>query len=158
MRPSFALVAALALAAPAAAFDLTGTWEGKQTCGDFNGTAAKFTVPSSTIQITQVGTAIVMLVDGADYYNGVGIDATAKPETGRTYFVHCGTSDVPGNGVDGFDETGSASVKTKDNGSGSLKGGSTFYNNNVDVGVCKWTYKRTSTTNPNLTSPCAPAM
>jgi len=159
MRIRMALGVALALAAPAGAFDLTGTWTGKQTCGDFDGVATKF-IPegTATIQITQTGTAIVILVNNEDYYNGVGIDGTAKPETGRAYFVHCGTSDVPGAaGVGGFDETGSASVKTSESrGTGSFKGGSTFFSNEGRTGVCKWSYKRTSSTDPLLVSPCAP--
>jgi hypothetical protein len=155
MRLVFALAAALCLAAPAAAFDLTGTWVGKQTCGAFDGTTTKFKIPDSQLQITQVGSDIVMSVDGMEFYNAVGIDDTANPDRGHTYFAHCGTSSVPGSGGKDFDETGSATVKVKSNGDGTLKASSTFFNNTPEVAVCRWSYRRTSTTDPALVSPCA---
>ena len=147
------LAALLALAAPSAAFDLTGTWAGKQTCRGFDGAGFSFKIAESTLEIAQSGNdiALQVLTSGTpDVYRGVGIDDVRNAERGQLYFVHCGTSDVPGNGVDNFDETGIASVKTRSNGSGSLRGFSTFFNTAPEFANCKWRYKRISTAAPKV--------
>lgn len=150
-RSLLALAAALAFAAPAAAFDATGTWLGKQTCRGFDGQAFSFKIAESTLEIAQTGSDLqlqVVTTQGTDVYRGVAIDTAGKPEQGSFYYVHCGTSDVPGSGADSFDETGIASVKTKDSGSGKLKALSTYFNTEPEFAHCKWSYKRTSTTAP----------
>ena len=117
MRPWLPIaLAAACLAQPAAAFDLTGTWEGKQTCKGLSaGEKTSFSFPSM-LRITQTGTELALKVvsdSGTDVYNGIGIDGALKPEAGEAYFVHCGTGDVPAVGEDAFDESGRAVVKTK---------------------------------------------
>jgi hypothetical protein len=154
MRLWLALVAAAALAQPAAAFDLTGTWTGKQTCkGSSVGEKIKFSFASELL-ITQTGGDLVIHVvsdSGTDVYQGAAIDDLVKPQNGAVYFVHCGTTDIPETG-DQFDENGRASVKTKEAaGTGSLKGTSTFFNNEPEVASCKWSYKRTNATDPVVT-------
>jgi hypothetical protein len=155
MRPWLPLaLAAACLAHPAAAFDLTGTWEGKQTCKGSDGAKFSFVFPT-TLRITQTGTVLAMEVvsdAGSDFYNGTGIDGTAKPENGEAYFVHCGTTFVPATGKEAFDETGRGIVKTKETGSGSFKGTSNFYNGEPEVANCKWSYKRTLTADPAVLS------
>jgi hypothetical protein len=153
MRLWLALAVAAVLAPPAAAFDLTGTWTGKQTCkGSSVGQKIKFSFPSELL-ITQTGTDIVIHVvsdSGTDVYQSVAIDDLLKPENGAAYFVHCGTTDIPETG-DEFDENGRATVKTKATGTGSFKGTSTFFNNEPEVASCKWSYKRTNPTDPAVT-------
>ena len=146
---------ALLLAFPlsAQAFDLTGTWEGKYVCKGFDGGKFSFSIPG-TLEITQVGNDIDLqlpFTGGADVYRGVPIEATGKPEQGAVYFAHCGISDVPGTGENGFDETGFANVKTKANGDGIFKATTTFFLlAPPEVAGCKWKYKRVSTVNPNV--------
>jgi hypothetical protein len=153
MRPWLPLALAVAwLSQPAAAFDLTGTWVGKQTCKSADGTRFSFKIPS-TLLISQNGSEIAMHVvteGGTDVYNGVGIDLADKPEGGDAYFVHCSTSDVPGTGADAFDEAGRATVKAKETGSGSFKATSTYFNTVPETGTCKWSYLRTDVVDPDV--------
>jgi hypothetical protein len=151
MRPLLPIaLAAACLAQPAAAFDLTGTWEGKQTCKGLSaGEKFSFSIPS-TLLITQTDTTFnihVVSDSGTDVYQGVGVDGTVNPVNGEAYFVHCGTTDVPETGDD-FDESGRAVVKTNETGSGSFKGTSAFFNSAPEVASCKWSYKRVETTDP----------
>lgn len=142
---------ALVLSGPAAAFDATGTWIGKQTCHGFDGAGFSFKLTESTLEIMQTGSDLALQVvstAATDVYRGVSIDAAGSALQGQLYFVHCGTSDVPGSGVDQFDETGILAVKTKDNGSGKLKGISTYFNTAPEFANCRWSYKRTSTSAP----------
>ena len=153
MRPWLPIALAAALAQPAAAFDLTGTWTGKQTCkGSSAGEKFSFSIPS-TLLVTQTGAALnihVVSDTGTDIYQGIGIDSTAKPVNGDAYFVHCGTTDVPETGDD-FDESGRATVKTNESGTGSFKGTSAFFNSEPEVASCKWSYKRTDAADPAVT-------
>ena len=158
MRSALLFVLALAFPLSAHAFDLTGTWEGKYTCKGFDGEKYSFTVPG-TLEITQTGTVLALALPfdgGADAYNGVGIDDTAKPLQGAAYFVHCGVTDVPGMGEGGLDETGFAKIKTKENGTGSFKATTTYYLGAPrEVATCKWSYKRIDTADPVVPS-CLP--
>jgi hypothetical protein len=150
MRPWLPLALAAVLAQSAGAFDLTGTWEGKQTCKGLSaGEKFSFSIPS-TLLITQAGPTFYIHVvsdSGTDVYQGYGVDGSANPVNGEAYFVHCGTTDVPENGDD-FDESGRSVVKTKETGSGSFKGTSAFFNAEPEVASCKWSYKRIETTDP----------
>ena len=154
MRSALVLAFALAFPLAADAFNLTGSWQGKYTCRAFDGTKFSFNVPG-TLEITQNGTDIDLqlpFTGGADVYRGISIDATGKPEQGAVYFAHCGISDVPGTGDNNFDETGFALVKTKENGDGTFKAATTFFlaTPPLEAASCKWSYKRVSTTNPNV--------
>jgi hypothetical protein len=145
------LAALLATAVPCEALDLTGTWVGKQTCRGFDGQNFSFKLSESTVEILQTGSdvALQVLTDAEpDVYRGVAIDDSGNSAQGGVYFVHCGTSDVPGNGVDNFDETGILSARTKSNGSGKLKGASNYFNTAPEFAGCKWSYKRISTMPP----------
>jgi hypothetical protein len=154
MRPWLPLAfAAACLAQPAAAFDLTGTWEGKQVCRGLSaGEKTSFSIPSQ-LRITQTGTELALEVvsdAGTDVYNGIGIDNALKPTVGEAYFVHCGMSDVPAVG-DAFDESGRALLRTnEETGGGSFTGSSSFYNDLPEVFTCKWIYKRTDPADPGV--------
>jgi len=156
MRPwlPIALAAAALAAQPAASFDLTGTWQGKQTCRGLSaGEKTAFSFPS-TLRITQTGSELALEVvgdAGTDVYNGMGIENALKPAVGEAYFVHCGMSDVPATGEDSFDESGRAVVRTKEEtGRGTFTGTSSFYNDFPEVFTCKWSYKRTDTADPGV--------
>jgi len=145
------IAALLAAAVPCDGLDLTGTWVGKQTCRGFDGANFSFKLSESTVEIMQTGSdiALQVLTDAApDVYRGVAIDSVGNSDQGGLYIVHCGTSDVPGSGVDNFDETGILSAKTKSNGSGKLKGASNYFNTAPEFAGCKWSYKRISTATP----------
>lgn len=150
-----AFCAALAAAAPSHAFDLTGTWQGKQTCRgfDFVGLGAKFTLDDD-IAISQAGDEVFVRIGDSDY-TGRKIDDPGKPERGRLYLVRCTTDNVPGTETEGeWDETADFTVKTKATGSGTIKGFSTF----IDfegIGSCKWKFKRTGSADPVVTG-CTP--
>jgi hypothetical protein len=154
MRPWLGLAfAAACLAQPAAAFDLTGTWEGKQTCRGLSaGEKTSFSIPSQ-LRISQNGAELAIEVvsdSGTDVYNGAGVDNTLKPTAGEAYFVHCGMSDVPATG-DAFDESGRAVLRTnEETGGGTFTGTSSFYNDFPEVFTCKWSYRRTDVTDPQV--------
>ena len=66
--------------ASAGAVDLTGTWNGKYSCQDFDGDYDKFKSNESVLRIVQTGTTLVASIDGgAASYDGAVIDSTAKP-------------------------------------------------------------------------------
>jgi hypothetical protein len=145
---------ALAVAGSGLAFDMTGTWEGQQTCTSFRaGAKNTFTVGTkilpSTLLIRQTGTTLALNLDGR-LYNGLTIDAAKKPaDKGSAGVIHCGTNDALSE-AGFFDEIARMDVTTKppkdnEKTSGTIKGQSTFSESGaVDVGTCKWSYKRTA--------------
>ena len=153
MRSALPLLLALATPLSAQAIDLTGTWEGKYTCKGSDGSNFSYSVPGP-LEISQNGAEIraqFPFDKGADVYAGVSIDDDRKPlDKGVAYFVHCGMSDVPGSGVNDFDETAFARATTKSNGGGKLKATTTFFIGSPppEVSSCKWSYKRVDTVDP----------
>jgi hypothetical protein len=157
MRSLLLLMLALAFPLSAQAFDLTGTWEGKYTCKGSDGSNFTYSVPT-ILEITHVGTEIRAQFPfdmGADVYAGFSIDDDRKPlDKGVAYFIHCGMTDAPGSGENGYDETAFVRATTKSNGGGTLKGSTVFFVSDPppEVSSCKWSYKRTSTTDPAVPS------
>jgi hypothetical protein len=151
-----AFCAVLAAPAPSHAFDLTGTWQGKQTCRgfDFVGLGAKFNLLAD-ITVSQDGDEVFARIGDSDYA-GRKIDDPNKPERGRLYLVRCTTDNVPGTALEtDWDETADITVKTKATGSGTIKGFSTFID--IDgIGSCKWKFKRIGVVDPVLTGCSAP--
>jgi len=137
-------------AVPALAFDLTGTWVGGYKCDEFDGAKRKASNKTSTLLITQVGNTLAMSLNGAFFYNGAAIPDAKKPEAqGEAVFNQCGTDNVPDLGSQG--EILRAKVKTKSGTpKASLKGLSIFEDPVVSAGTCKYSFKRTDTTNPNV--------
>ncbi|MCA9511262.1 MAG: hypothetical protein KC560_11210 [Myxococcales bacterium] len=69
-----------ALAAPSAASDLTGTWAGRLRCTGLDAAGARVsTRVDSTLEVSQSGNAIAVLVDGALLYEGAVTDAANAP-------------------------------------------------------------------------------
>ena len=158
MRPTrpIAVLAAGVLAAAVSAqrlhaYDLTGTWTGKYVCQTFDGTKFKSGNASSTFLITQVGSTVYAnLDDGAYLYNGGAIPDAAKPEErGELALIQCPTDNLPLVGDQA--EIIRARVKVQlDAVTGTLKGASIYESGIPEVGSCKYSYKRTNTTNPNV--------
>lgn len=156
--------ALLALAAPAAAFDLTGTWQGSSTCTSlFEGEKQKFT-DAPAIQITQVGDAIGLRADyGAgdvDFYAGIAHPDAKKPdEKGEIALVACGTDSVAGN-AGTFDEVGRFSASTKVGKVKATVKGLSFFSDpgtaSPEAGTCKWKLTRTDALDAAIPTTCPP--
>lgn len=141
--------------------DLTGTWVGKFNCnGSQKGGKIKFGF-QPTIRITQSALTVGMAVDyGAgdvDLYGGLMIPDGKKPRSQAKVSVdYCGTNGVVG---ESFDELGVVTTTTKPPGvKASLKGTTLYSDEGVadpEAGTCKWSFKRTSTTDPNVPTTCA---
>jgi hypothetical protein len=136
----------------ARAFDATGTWTGAYSCAEFNGVKSKAGNKASTIEITQTGTVLAMTLNGSFHYNGAVIPDVKKPELqGELVFIQCGTDNVPLAGAQG--EIGRATVKTKANTpKASFKALSIFEDPTILDGTCKYSFKRTDTTDPSVTA------
>lgn len=155
----------LAVAGRAAAFDLTGTWQGSSTCTSlFAGEKFKFK-DEATIQITQVGDAIGFRADygggDVDVYAGIAHPDAKKPdEKGELALVVCGTDSVAGNGAN-FDEVGRFSASTKvDKVKATVKGLSFFSDPGTaspEAGTCKWKLTRVDAVDAAVSTTCPPS-
>lgn len=149
------LVAALVLAAsrPAAAFDLTGHWEGKYTCtGVTNGAKTKTVQSPSVLVVTSiVGNRVAAYLDLQTGYLGSEIPDAAKPEKGDAVLIACGIDDDPTNS--GYSEIVRLKVVTK-GAKGVLGGTSVRSSGNGNVEVCKYKWKRVDTVDDNLQFAC----
>jgi len=140
------------------AFDMTGTWEGKWTCRvQINGTPTTIANDDSVMQITQVGPIVhVDLDNGAYLYNGWAGADNDNPKRGASTFVGCGTSPR----VRFDNEVISARVKAPTGSNNGEFSGTSAYNS-TDVGdielggICRYTFTRTSATDPGI-GPCPP--
>lgn len=148
----FSLLIAFGALAPAAlAFDLTGTWEGKWTCQGFDGESFKSSNKESTLLITQTGNTIAASLDnGVFVYNGGAISDVQNPEKrGEAAFAACPNDNLPL--ATGESEIIRLKVKVRpETGTGALTGLSIVESEFPDVLTCKYKFKRTSTTDPNL--------
>jgi len=157
-----ALTLTAALAAPAAAFDLTGTWTGTRKCQDlFSGVKEKFNEPA-TLRITQtgnfIGIAVAITNGGTTSYTALANFAAAKPDTGEFAMIHCGTNDIVGDDL-AFDAIGRMQVATK---AGKLKAkikGTSFFSDTSTaspaLGTCKWSLTRIDGADPVVPQFCA---
>lgn len=146
-----ALAASAALGPAAAAFDLTGTWQGRWSCQGFDGSKFRSFNNESVVLITQNGNTLAVNMDAGDYlYNGGAIPDTGAPTTkGEIALTQCGTDNLPLAGED--TEILRAKVKADaEKGTGSLKGLSILESAIPDVLTCKYSYKRVDTANPNV--------
>lgn len=154
-RTAFALILLL-IAPPLHAFDATGTWEGQYSCKELDdGEKFTFKMKPSTLLITQSGSTVFSSLDGDSFhYDGFAIDDLKKPgEKGEILLVDCASDDDAGAG---FAEMIRAVVKTKPNKiTASFSGVSVFQDVTpgfLTFGSCKYKFKRTSLTNPNVGS------
>ena len=153
----FATLAALALslaAGPAAAFDLTGHWEGSWNCAEFDENGkTKESNKESTAAITSLGNGTFRaVIDEVLDYRGIQITDPDKSEKGEIAIALCGLNDDLKNFP--YVELGRLKVSTSESGSGSLSGISIWSADPGHIATCKYKYKRIDTANPNLTYSC----
>lgn len=133
----------------ARAFDATGTWLGKWSCKDFDGTKFTEGQRESTLLVSQSGDVLAIDLDGGAYrYNGRSLNDAAKPEKGEAIFVSCGIDNQPF--VGGLAELIRVAVKTKLGAVKATLKGQSIFENGASVGTCKYTFKRVSTQDPNV--------
>lgn len=138
-------LASLAAAAPAAAIDLSGTWEGSVTCKRFSiagETSTEKTKPS-TLRILQAGAAFDAEIDAMAYY-GAAIDAASDgARRGEAVLVSCPSDAIPLDG--GVHELVRIKAKVDDaKGTGTLTGESIHEHGQNGIMSCKLKFKRTS--------------
>lgn len=146
MRSIGAVVVATCIgaAAPAAAFDLGGTWAGKISCqGVFNGASQSLTLTPTLL--IDGSSSFDLAVDGV-HYTAVPYPAAGKPDKGEIAVVQCGTSATVSGGEFGG-EFGRMKVATNPvKGTGSLSGTS-FRASELfaaSLYTCRWSFKRVS--------------
>lgn len=143
------------MAQSAQALDLTGNWQGTWVCVGFDGEKFVDVNKTSTLAITQVGTAVYAKMDGGAFtYNGTAIVSTLRPdELGEVALIECDTDNLPAAGAEG--EVMRAKVKVNSTGSVAvLKATSIIEGPDATpfVGSCKYAYRRIDQINPNLTA------
>jgi len=155
------LILSAALAAPAGAFDVTGTWSGTRKCQDlFGGAKAKFNEPA-TLHISQSGNAIgiEVVIAGADTtnYTALANFPAAKPDKGEFAMIHCGTNDIVGDDP-AFDAIGRMQVSTK---TGKVKAkitGTSIFSDpgtaTPGLGTCKWSLTRVDAADSLVSTVC----
>ena len=143
----------LLAATSAAAFDLTGVWQGKISCsGILEGHPRKVSKSPSTMFINE-SDGLRISVDGIGY-NGKEIPSLTKPTRGEVALIRCGSSPTLSGG-EFSGEFGRMKVATKpDKGTGAFRGLSlrTDVVLASSVYTCRWSYKRVSTSAPTLES------
>jgi len=148
-----ALAASLALGAPAAAFDLSGTWTGKVTCrGTFDGAPQGTT---STLLVDAGGSTLDLAVDGL-HFSAASYPAAGKPQKGEIAVIRCDTNST--RSADFGGEFGRLRIVTNPSkGTGSIAG--TSFKASVllarSVYTCHWAFKRISTA-PVTLQGCTP--
>lgn len=153
-----ALSVLLAVATPAVAFDLTGTWTGTRKCKFFDAGVKSKVDREGTVSITQVGNAVGFdsAIGSTHLYFGIANFGTEKPDKGELSLRHCRdhVDTTP------FDAVGRFTVKTKTGKVKATIAGITIIAND-DVaspshGTCKWKVTRTATADPGVPTSCGP--
>jgi len=155
MRIRTAAILAFSLAAglPAAAFDLTGHWEGSYSCSEFDrGIKYKFSNKESTLTVTSLGNGTLRtIVDGFIDFRGIEIPDATESEKGEIGLVYCGSDDDLATGA----QTEFGRFKVSTSGSrGSISGSTVWSYNYEHIATCKYRYTRVDTIDPNLTYAC----
>jgi hypothetical protein len=147
LRIGLAFAFALSLLAPpAGAFDATGTWEGSWTCTGFNGAKTKTDDKDSTLEIN----GLQATLDGLATFTVLPIDDTADPTAkGEMALFRCATDNQPV--ANGAAEMLRLKVKVNAaKGTGTISGTSILEDGTGGVASCKYKFKRTSTTGPEI--------
>lgn len=149
-RLCLSIVPGLVLASTSYALDVTGTWEGKETCLVYT-ELQRTTTETTTLSITQTGTDLNVSILGGQVVasmNGAAIASTKDSAAGQVGIYRCGTSTT-------LSMTGIFTAKTKASGSGTLKGSINVVGHGPGDGTaaCKYSLKRISTSNPAI-GPC----
>jgi hypothetical protein len=144
----YGLLAAL-VAWPVYAFPLTGEWDGKVTCQTFDGTRRRIPSIGTTLKVTQAGAQLSVQTEdgsGTRHYNGQAIEDVGQPLRIRAVLIECRSTTSLDNYSEVVHLLGSATSKLR------LQGRSILRNQNGDIGTCRWTFQRTSPTNPNVSA------
>lgn len=139
------MLATTVAARPARGFNLTGEWMGTVACKTFDGTQRRLPSLGTTMRITQSGTQFGVRTEDSSsvkQYNGQAIEDVGQPLRMRAVLIECrSTTDL-----DNYSEVvhliGNAGAKL------SLRGKSILRNQSGDIGTCRWTFQRVSSTNP----------
>ena len=142
------VVVAVAFGPAAEAVDLTGTWEGSETCACFNDVKGNFKEKFSdeVMEISQNGTDLNIFIFG-ERFNGNVINDPRKRRRGVVSLIACNT-DPKDNASLG--EIGRGTVKMKKNGTGKLKIESFWNVSQTEICTCKWNFDRTDTGDPSI--------
>jgi len=136
-------------ASPAAALDLTGTWEGTFKCSVFDGFKDKFKEPGEILRITQVGDDLNIEWLGTADQSGVAIADLKSPDTkGAAALSDCEThADL----ATGYSEIAVLKAKVnRSKGKGKLKGTSIWSEEGAVIGDCKWKFKLVDPSDPGV--------
>lgn len=149
----------LALASPAAAFDITGTWTGKRKCTFFDAGVKSKVDREGTVQITQFENQVGFdaAIGSQHLYLGIANFGTEKPDKGELAVRHCRNHDM--SDPTPFDALGRFTVKTKTGKVKATISGITLVSNDDDGnpshGTCKWKLTRTALADPGVPLGCA---
>jgi hypothetical protein len=154
MRVVILLAVSALLAAPAAAIDLTGTWEGSFKCAEFDGSKFKFKDTDEILEITQSGTVLNVLWTTTSPdptpIQGIAIDDDKKPDQkGSAAMIDCDTTTDLTSGYGEIANLQASVNRTK--GKGKLKGKSIYTVGGDVVGECKWSFKLMDLADPGAT-------
>jgi hypothetical protein len=150
---ALSLLPTLLAAGSAFALDLTGTWQGKETClrlNDDDNVEAKLK-GEATLEITQSGSDLNVKFLG-DFLvasmNGAALAYADNPNSGRAGMYRCGTSTT-------ISMTTSFKAKSSASGTGTLDGTANVVGHGTGntIATCKYSLKRVSAVNPNV-PPC----
>lgn len=152
----------VAVASPARAFDLTGTWTATRKCVFYAAGEKTKVNREGTVSITQLGNAIGFdsTVGSTHLYSGVANFGTEKPDKGELSVHHCRNHDQ--NDPTPFEALGRFAVATKAGKvKATIKGVTIVANDSTtepEHGTCKWKLTRTSTTDPVVPIECGIAV
>ena len=147
------------LMSQANAFDLTGTWQGKQECKLLTRDGQRETevFDPNVITITQVGdeVRILMTLDPTTslLYRGLPFTNPTDPNRGEVAFRLCGlSSNTATKG-----EMGRVKVRVKPGLPGGRFEGISIFSNAEEVDTCEWAYQRVSVEDPQVPA-CPPGI
>jgi hypothetical protein len=155
---TLALALLLAVASPAAAYDLTGTWTGTRKCSFFTAGVKTKVDRIGNVAITQVGNAIGFNTEigSTHLYSGIANFGTVKPDKGELTLLHCRNHDFAD--PTPFNAFGRFTAKTKPGKVKATISGVTFVAdedvNNPNHGTCKWKLTRIATADPGTPLDC----
>ncbi|HKA56057.1 MAG TPA: hypothetical protein VKJ47_20585 [Candidatus Binatia bacterium] len=141
-----------AMLSPASAFDLTGTWQGRQVCKILTagGKREEQVFQKDVIAVTQVGDEVRILMKSVNLlYSGLGFTDATDHDKGEVAFRLCGLSDDPTT----KGEMGRAEVSTAPFPPGSKFKATSFFTTADEVDTCGWNYRRIATGDPGV-PPC----
>src|SRR5262245_13317174 len=143
----------------ASAFDLTGTWQGKQECKLLTSEGQRVTqvFDPDVIAITQVGDQVRIFMSAAKsgplLYRGLPFTNPTDPNQGEVAFRLCGlSSNTATKG-----EMGRVKVRVKPGLLGGKFEGISIFSNAEEVDTCEWAYQRVSVEDPQVPA-CPPGI